>query len=175
MSGLIRSGAHFVFDLTNQTILSEQWESEKIEPDLRFALIVATMLYHEQGASRMRIVKLLGNTREELENTNTPHHYGCAADISVAELIKGTSVNGENSLMIATPRINWIVDRINELLPWSEGKKLCASNNRNHIHIEVPLGGFKKSHFALATWAESGPTGIPKRMPRHYHASQRSV
>src|SRR5688500_2330466 len=105
---MIRPGSHILFDLKNQSILERQWMSANIEPSLRFMIITSGMLYHEQGASRVRILKLIGNNKEELENRDNPHYYGAAADISIRELIDPRVTDIEEIMTRRVPKAKFV-------------------------------------------------------------------
>jgi hypothetical protein len=156
----IRSGAFIVFDSMFERVLREQWQSEKLEPCIRMMLISAAMIYHEQGSYKLTLKRLLGNTKEEVARTDTPHAYGCAADISIIELIDPRVNDKHDFMMRKFPKAFWVEQRLNELFPFGDGPKNAAVYNIDHIHLECPPGGFKKTTYALSTWFESGAVGI---------------
>lgn len=167
---MIRPGSHILFDLKNQSLLERQWYSARIEPSLRFMIITAGMLYHELGVSRVRVLKLLGNTKEELENRDTPHYYGAAADISIRELIDNRVTDIDEIMTRRFANAKFVSRRLNSLFPFGQGEKKSAIHNVSdgvnigHIHLECPIGGFKRETQILATWKENGCDGNPKQM-----------
>lgn len=168
---LTRSGAGIQFDSLYNIKLLEQWESDKIEPSLRALVIVTAMLYYEQGASRVIVKKLLGNTEQDLLKKDNPHYYGCAADISILELVDSRIVDKANYIARRFPKAEWIEHRLNELFPFGDGPKRSCIYNVDHLHLEVPMGGFKKSTQALSTWQEFGACGVIRPPRREKRAS----
>jgi len=165
---MIRPGAHIRFTTQFEEILEKQWYSSNIEPSLRFMIISSAMIYHELGASRLRIIRLLGNTPEELAKKDSPHYYGCAADVSVRELVDPRVHSIDLMMQKRFPKANFATRRLNDLFPMAQGDKLSTIYNLNpsHLHLECPVSGFKRETQALATWNESGSVGIPQRFTR---------
>lgn len=153
---MIRPGSLIHLDSTNLSVLSEQWRSDKIEPSLRMVIIVCGMLYHALGSSRVTVLKLLGNTPEDVNNKESIHAYGRAADISVRELISSYRENKEIYHDQSIRRAQYAADRINAIFTCRED---VAIYNLNHIHLQVPAGGFRKEDQSMATWMEFGLTG----------------
>lgn len=165
---MIRPGSNLRFDPFNQEILLRHWEGEYLEPCLRFLVIIAGMIYHEQEASRLTIMKLLGNNKEDLESKEGPHFYGCAADVSIRELIDPRYKDPDLMTRMEFPKARFITNRINELVPFGQGAKHSAIYNVNpgHIHLEVPIGGYKKNSYALSDWMQKGACGLPRPIGR---------
>lgn len=159
---MIRPGSHIIFDTRFERRLEDQWNSNKVEPSLRFMIIVAGMLFHEQGSSRVRILKILGNTQDDYSDLNSPHHYGCAADISIKELVDPRVQDIDIVAKSRFPKATFITRRLNSLFPMAQGDLKSAVYNvgsNPHIHLQVPVGGFNKDTQALSTWNESGSIG----------------
>lgn len=159
---MIRPGSNLSFNAAFQERLQRQWESDRVEPFLRALIVITGMIFHEQESSRITILKLLGNTKEELELKEGAHYYGCAADVSVRELVDVRYREPSDLLKTGFPKAAYVARRINELVPFGDGSKKSAVYNKDHIHLEVPMGGFKKSSFALCNWQEVGACGLPK-------------
>jgi hypothetical protein len=151
------------FEPTRLKELSDQWLSDKIEPSLRFVLIIAALLYHEQGARRCRLLRLLGSPEEDV---TYPHRAGIAADLSIVELMDGRITDKRKVYSDRYPRVEWVTRRLNALFPYGDGGKRTATYYPRELRIEVPVGGFKKRTQALALWTDYGVSGPPKLPPR---------
>lgn len=159
---MTRTGACPSFQVPHGKVLKEQWASSKVSPSLRAAILTAAMIYYEEGASRCRILRILGNTPEELESLNGHYRYGAAADIAINELVDGRHTLGRKIMDRRFAKVERVVERINKLFP-TEGGRQTAEYRGDHIHIEVPPAGFRHEHQAFATWFEFGPVGDRSR------------
>lgn len=153
---MTRPGSLIAFDPSHRSLLSEQWRSERVEPSLRMTIIVAGMVYHALGAARVSILRLLGNSEIEADNKDSIHYYGRAADISVAELIDSRLERKQEVMERRILKAQHFTDRMNSIFTCQED---VAIYNIDHIHLQVPSGGFRKVDLTLATWMEFGPTG----------------
>ena len=157
-------GVKVDFDFRHHRVLNEQWCSERVSSWLRVVILTIGSLYQEHGAKRITILRLLGNTQEEMERRNL-YTYGKAADVSILDLPCVTSIcyeKKENKI------VRWICDRTNILFPFSDGILETARYGSkfdiyDRIHIEIPFLGF--DNYALTCWHEWGTTGMTK-MPR---------
>jgi hypothetical protein len=162
----MQSGARIVFQPLHQKLLREQWESDKVEPFLRAMIIITSLMYHEQGASKLQIIRLLGNSDSELSNKDTPHVYGRAADLSVHNLVD-PRVSLEARKAFRNPRSLFIVNRLNSLFP-SGSSRQSAMYNQDHIHIEIPSNPGNRNLMTLSSWFEDGCDGTPKYYGRKF-------
>jgi hypothetical protein len=157
-------GANIVFHPAHP-ILAEQWESEHLNPWLRPVILAAAMLYHEQGARRLSIVRLFGNDPAEKKALkDTPYHYGACADVSVTDLIQpGVPAMGKRLKEHELPRGRFVVDRLNVLFPFGNGRKQTATYGVDgvfdRIALEVPQSGYKPECVPLGEWRSWGSTG----------------
>lgn len=120
--------------------IDTQFRSPMVDPWLRTVLIFTGLLFHEQGASRCRITRLLEG--------DGAFKYGRAAEVSPLDLPGVTmACAGANFI-----RPNWISDRINTLFPYGDGNKSTALYDGIHIRLEVPFYGFPKNTLALRDW-----------------------
>lgn len=150
------------FAAGREKLLAEQWASETLSPWLRAVLVVMASLYVEQGARRLVIEKLLGNSATEIEARQSVHAYGLAADVSILGIVDrrggrcSTFLNGREF-----PRPRWVEQRINLLFPFGDGKKETATYDFRsaHIHVEVPHRGYSHVTAALSSWNEHGVNG----------------
>ena len=124
----------------------DEWATS-LDPWLRPVILVACLLYHEVGASRCKIVKLLGDV--------PPYIYGRAADLGILTIPSVKSAGSD--VFYVTPA--WITKRINILFPFGDGEKTTADYDGNHIRIEVPPWGYSKHAMPLHSWNEWGNTG----------------
>ena len=134
--------------------IHEEWLSD-VDPWLRPVLLVACLLYHEAGANRCRIVKILGD--------DNPYKYGRSADLSVLT-IPSVRSSGKDSFYIQPA---WISTRINILFPYGDGEKTTADYDGCVIKIEIPSGGYRRDAKPLHCWSEWGNTGrilTPRRV-----------
>ena len=137
-------GAHIVFDTDK---IAKEWGSSVIDPWLRTVIVVSSLIYHEMGSNRCRIIRIIGE--------DPSYRYGRSADISVL---------GLPGVRKATPSTRhklpqWITDRVNLLFPFGDGEKECATYQGIHIKLEVPFYGFCRESFALSDWGQWGATG----------------
>lgn len=125
----------------------QQWADEKTRWELRVALLLTTMIYSEQGAYRMRVLRL--------HDGPSPYCYGLAADISVLELpgVKRAALGLQYKLP------TWVCERINLLLPFGDGRLNTATYDGAKITLQVPVGGYRKETNALSEWMSWGATG----------------
>lgn len=150
------------FSAGRDRLLAEQWASDRISPWLRAVLVILSSIYVEQGAKRLLIEKLLGNSRAEIEARDSTHAYGLAADVSiigVADRRGSTSSCFLNGREFPKPR--WIEQRLNLLFPFGDGRKETATYvvSEAHLHIEVPVRGYSAVLAPLSTWNEFGVNG----------------
>lgn len=134
--------------------VAREWKSPKVTFALRAVVLAADMLYREMGASRMRVLKLLGD--------ETPYCYGVAADISVIEL-PGVRMAAKGARNILP---SWIATRLNLLFPYGDGPIETALYDGEKLALRVPVAGYRPDSCALAEWAEWGATGKRILTPR---------
>jgi hypothetical protein len=122
-------------------------------------IIVTTMLYFELGAGRCRILKIRGN---HLDNGDTPdrdaHFYGCAADLSILDLVDGKAISRDWIISHRFPKVEIVERRLNGLFPMP-GSIQTATYEPDHLHVQVPSNGFNTAHQSLAAWFDDGVTG----------------
>lgn len=153
--------ARIAFDPSRDRLLREQWSSEQVNPWLRAVLVVLASFYAEQGARKMSVLKLLGNTLAEVAGKASPHAYGLAADVSIVEIsdrrgsFRSSFLNGHEF-----PKPRWIEQRMNLLFPFADGRKRTVDYvvAEAHLHVEVPLRGYGGDSLSLASWQELGVT-----------------
>lgn len=150
------------FEPSKERLLAQQWASEKVSPWLRAVLVVMASLYVEQGARRLVIQKLLGDSAAEIEARQSTHAYGLAADVSIIGIAdrRGSQLasflNGREF-----PKPRWIESRMNLLFPFYDGRKETVRYDvaGARLHVEVPAKGFPAGSVALASWNEHGVNG----------------
>lgn len=127
--------------------LAEDWSSPKLRFEIRFMVLVADMLFREEGAHRMRILRLLDG----------PDLYasGRAADLSVLEL------PGVRKAELGDWRIlpAFISDRMNLLFPSSDGRIVTSTYDGEKITLRLSAAGFHPASCVLSEWFAWGATG----------------
>jgi hypothetical protein len=161
---MIQDGARIDFDVRRPQ-LREEWEHERLNPMTRVLVITAAMLLHEQGAVRVRIVKLFGDAGADLMKPAIPEDYGLCAAISVLGITEPSKKAGGSQQMQRESRMaRWVTDRLNILFPFGPSDRRAAMYGKetglyDRILLEVPASGFKASDKPLSEWMVYGAAG----------------
>ena len=147
------------FDPSRKELLVDQWGSPEVSWQLRALCLISATIFHEQGAGKLRIRRLLGNDEFEREEVS-PFSRGLAAEVSIWEF-PSVSGNRERSC-IEDRHVAFVADRINMLFCFGPGRHVTARYGEKHdvwgkMLLEVPANGFTPD--SLGLWHEFGNTG----------------
>ncbi len=124
--------------------------TDRIAFDLRVVMILASKLYAEHGAARMRVRRLVDPNVE-------PYRSGFACDIEVTDLPGVKITSGGTGYKVPA----WICKRLNLLFPFGDGDLETATYDGAKITLRCPMNGYGTRGPALSTWFEFGAPGKP--------------
>ncbi len=138
-------GARIIF---SDPIVEQEWGSQKVAYELRVVILMCAMLYHENDATRLRVLRIF--------DSEPMYRYGRAADVGVLELPNvNRAKKGDPYHRVPA----WIATRLNLLFPFGDGDLETATYGGDVISLRVPFNGFQQEAAPLSTWREWGASG----------------
>ena len=145
LDAVVFYGARIVF---SDPMVEQEWCCQKVAYELRVVILMCAMLYHENNAARLRVLRIFAQ--------EPMYRYGRSADVGVLE-IPGVNRAKEGDPYHRVPA--WIATRLNLLFPFGDGELETAEYTGSVISLRVPFNGFQQEAAPLSMWREWGASG----------------